>query len=201
MACLFAWLLYRATRPTLADDAAGAFRAEILHPDPERLYDYIFEFQKEQANLSRDKYVRMWRSLVEPRLSKFRLVANDKPVVEAGGEQGIVGWRIQDSRGNTLSLFTVVDLTDFGGRLHAFDSLRLAWVLEYSISEGKALSDTGATIAAWLKGLRQDRNTLESLGITKWPRTYPWQRPLSFDEVERNLQENLRKSATLKETP
>jgi hypothetical protein len=186
---LAAWFVYQWTRPTLADDAESAARSALVRRDPEALYDYILEFQREQLNLSRERYVRMWRSLVEPRLRKFRVVAIGEPTVNRGESQGKIEWQIQGPDGNLLSWTTVVWNTDGGGRLDAFDSLLLAWWLEYAISQGKSQSDPVAFREAILKGLRNDRAALKSFGITLRPSQYPWLPPLSLDRWESELRQ------------
>jgi len=131
----------------------------------------------------------MWHSLVEPRLRKFRVVTIGEPRVNHGESQAKIEWQIQDPNGNLLSWSTVVWNTDGGGRLDAFDSLLLAWWLEYAIAEGKPQSDSAAFREAILQGLRHDRAALESFGITLRPSQYPWLPPITLDEWERQLRE------------
>lgn len=190
-----AWFIYAWTRPTLADDAAGAARSALVRRDPEALYGYILDFQREQLNLSKEKFAQMWHSLVEPRLSKFKVIAIGEPSVNFGKSQGEIEWQIQDPDGNTFSWSTVVWNTDGGGRLDAFDSLLLAWWLEYAISEGKPQTDSAAFREAILEGLRRDRAKLESYGITVRPSQYPWMPPLTLDEWERQLRQRAQSGA------
>lgn len=188
---LAAWFVYQWTRPTLADDAESAARSALVRRDPEPLYDYILRVS-ERATQPLARAICVHVALPgRTKVEKFRLVAIGEPNVNRGESQGKIEWQIQGPDGNLLSWTTVVWNTDGGGRLDAFDSLLLAWWLEYAISQGKSQSDTVAFREAILKGLRNDRAALKSFGITLRPSQYSWLPPLSLDRWESELRQRV----------
>ncbi|GIV02687.1 MAG: hypothetical protein KatS3mg015_1517 [Fimbriimonadales bacterium] len=180
---LLEWL-----RPTLAEDAVRAARAEFVDRDPRKLYDFTLEFQREQIRLSREQYAQMWRALMEPRLADFEVVRIGAPSMTH--TQGTVEWELRHRDGHSFSYGTVVWNTDNGGQFDAFEPLLLAWWLEYGVKRGKKMG-TISFAEALLEGLRNDRYELEQLGIRYRPSQYPGQMALSLEQWEQNVRNRL----------
>lgn len=179
-------ILYWWTRPNLADQARTVAHA-ILTNDPETVYDYTLEFQREQIGMTRDQFVRYWQTLIAPTYARYKPRGPIESIVAMGDVQGLAWAPSYNDRGQRWDFDVGVWDTSRGGRRELLVDLIHVWTLRHLIEQGRDPTDSVARVEAILAGLREDRTTLESLGITRIPGHMPNERPVTLDEWERRL--------------
>lgn len=95
---------------------------------------------------------------------------------------------MRDDEGRTWEMSVSAWNTGRGGRQRLLQDLVAAWWCEFIFGAGLDPHDNVLKVQAILKGLRGDRATLESLGITRIPGAEPGEPAVTLDEWERRLE-------------
>lgn len=179
--------VYWLTRPTLADDARAILQAKIDNR-PDILFEYAHPYQTRQIGMSRQQFVQYWERLVAPRYARWRPEGEIQAYVERGNHQGVAWVSMRDDEGRNWEMSVSAWNTGHGGRQSLLQDLVAAWWCEFIFEEGLDPQDNTLKVAAILKGLRRDRTTLRSLGITHIPGNKPGEPAVTLDEWERRLE-------------
>lgn len=188
LVALWLYILWSA-QSTLDRDAKTIIEA-ALNNDPDTVYLYAFDFQKETMGVSKDRFAQMWRTLIQPRMKGVTRVGEISAHVFRGDHQA-EGWtNVKLPSGATFELSVAPWATGERGGCHLLHFLIIAWDIEYVHAKGHPLTPE-ASLKARLQGIGKDRPVLESLGFMGWPPEEPGGRVVSWDETIRFWEKRL----------
>lgn len=150
-------------QPDLVHDARSISDA-ILDGDGDRYFAFVSDVEKERFRLTDDKIRKVFEKIVRPAFSGFeRMSARQSDSL--GSHQAYDYVLIQNAQGQQFELSAAPFAGERGGVTSIALPISHAWMLDFVVKRGSPV--TGATAAyARARGVRRDREFLESLGIT-----------------------------------
>ena len=132
------------------------------------------------------KVKRVLDEIVRPRLALLKKVGPRETEIIGRGSQGIASQSYVDPQGRRFDLIASPFATPEGGRTLLSQSILSAWIIEFIVLEGRAFNrETKAD--AILRGLAQDRQKLEAIGIRGQVDLPPYTAFESWDAVAEKM--------------
>lgn len=131
--------------------------------NPDALLDATSRFELGCSNLDRTKLARVWQLLIQPIISRSRMVGEAPAQLSSNQVQASASTRHVDGAGSPWALTITANQTDDGPKtLMVYPMLALASMFD---AGGNTAGELTSELA--LRGVRRHRRSLENLGIHK----------------------------------
>ncbi|HRF58474.1 MAG TPA: hypothetical protein PLH94_01015 [Fimbriimonadaceae bacterium] len=172
-------------RPSLEADALDILEA-TESGNGGALFGYLHAYEITALDLDPIKVKRVLDEIVRPRLALLKKVGPRETEIIGRGSQGIASQSYVDPQGRRFDLIASPFATPEGGRTLLSQSILSAWIIEFIVLEGRAFNrETKAD--AILRGLAQDRQKLEAIGIRGQVDLPPYTAFESWDAVAEKM--------------